>query len=87
MTATRMRQRFGAWLLFPGTIVGLGASRFGNFWAGNGIHGTDGVLLVSITSVVMWVSTGLVHIICILWLAGRRLTEPRRAGRAAATKE
>lgn len=53
MTATRMRQNFGARLLLLGALIGFVLSIFNYFWTGNGIHGTGGVLLVIITSAVM----------------------------------
>ncbi|WP_223146184.1 hypothetical protein [Pusillimonas sp. ANT_WB101] len=58
MTATRMRQNFGARLLLLGALIGFAVSVFDYFWTGNGIHGTAGLLLVIITSAVMLILGG-----------------------------
>jgi hypothetical protein len=57
--------RVGLWLLIVATALGLIDAIFQYFWTGNGIHGTEGVLLVI-------VSTLLQLIAALVFLAGVR---------------
>ena len=48
---------YGTGLLLLGSLIGLGAALFDFFWTGNGIHGTDGALLVIVTTALMVLAT------------------------------
>jgi quinoprotein glucose dehydrogenase len=58
----RTRPVAAAWLLPLGALIALGAAIFDYFYAGNGIHGTGGVLLViGSTAVMLLLSLALVQ--------------------------
>jgi quinoprotein glucose dehydrogenase len=56
----------GLWLLSAATALGLIVSIFNYFWTGNGIHGTEGALLVVVSTLLqliaaVWLLRGTLH--------------------------
>ncbi|MDR3474032.1 MAG: hypothetical protein P4M09_20425 [Devosia sp.] len=52
--------RVGLWLLGAATLLGLIDAMFNYFWTGNGIHGTQGALIVAGSTLLQLVAFGLI---------------------------
>lgn len=50
--------RGGLWLLGAATLFGLFDAIFNYFWTGNGIHGSEGALLVVGSTLLQLIATG-----------------------------
>jgi hypothetical protein len=57
----------GAWVMAAGGLLGLAISIFDYFWTGNGIHGTEGVVLVICSSALILIAALLFALALLPW--------------------